>query len=629
MISLYPSEPTPGKGAAPQNNSGSIRLYSDAPAAPTPTPQTSAIPAPAPAPSVLPAATVAPVAASIAPSPTQPAALIAKPSPLASFGAKPGVDLGAPSTLPKAASTGSTDNLTNVLEGGIENLAPFKVLAKTTGGEGILSAIKDVYGDPMGQNLDANDINAIVNKRAQLIKNGFDPSKASKQAVSAIKMQKTIQSIPQHFGFADELGATSLNLVPGGVSTEVTTPALKSAWEDLGKPKTETESAINYKTLAHVAHPDLGGSTEQMTKLNASYQLLKEHGLPGDLVYGEKTAPAPTPEPVPQPVEPVAPPVAAPEPPVASQPVAEAPKSVLPVQNTPTVDLTPPAPVTAPVDSVIPPKPSMQSTIIDKLSKPKPGVPVADIKAPVSSAAETRVSKPAYVSKPATTVPQSELPRTTNSYGKIIQPKAEPIEAASTQSVAENNPAPTKPVEDKPFTPELKESGIGKSIEQKAIDAGTTTGFEKTAQFETINHADQAKQAKSMREGNMDNFRSIIRGENPLPHGVKGQAIINEMESHLKDHPDADMAYELSNSPLVTAGSEAAQEMGLMAEREPDSAMAKIQEIKNAMVKKAGGSEKIAKAKAQIVKQLKVETEKVNLSKEDLSWNKFLSTIEC
>ena len=79
---------------------------------------------------------------------------------------------------------------------------------------------------------------------------------------------------------------------------------------------------------------------------------------------------------------------------------------------------------------------------------------------------------------------------------------------------------------------------------------------------------------------NIEKSRAIIRGEIELPKGLKGTSAIIAMEEYLKKNPNAEMAYELANSPLVSETSAAAQELRIAAEREPDSFTAKIQELK-------------------------------------------------
>jgi hypothetical protein len=96
------------------------------------------------------------------------------------------------------------------------------------------------------------------------------------------------------------------------------------------------------------------------------------------------------------------------------------------------------------------------------------------------------------------------------------------------------------------------------------------------------------------------------------------------MEEHLLRHPDAQVAYELANSPLTSATSAAAQEMRLMAERVPDGIAAKFTEIKRARAEGAKlRGETPAKIKADISKEV------VRQASKRPTWEAFVREIVC
>lgn len=197
---------------------------------------------------------------------------------------------------------------------------------------------------------------------------------------------------------------------------------------------------------------------------------------------------------------------------------------------------------------------------------------------------------------------------------KIV--KKEPIKTERTKALDLSKPGGIK-----------KKSKIGKSIEQKAIEAELTKGFKGTAEFETINIKEQAKRATDLINKDMELSRDIIRGEKPLPDNLKGTALITAMEKYIIKNPNSELAYELANSPLVSGTSAAAQELRLAAERAPDSVAARLQRIKKARTEEAQKLTK--KTKKELTKEIKTETEKNNLAKEDLSWSNFLNKITC
>jgi hypothetical protein len=170
-------------------------------------------------------------------------------------------------------------------------------------------------------------------------------------------------------------------------------------------------------------------------------------------------------------------------------------------------------------------------------------------------------------------------------------------------------------------------SKVGKSVEAKAVEAKLTNGFDKTATYDKITIKDQAEKATSLINKNMDTARAVIRGDKPLPDGLRGSALITAAEEHLKANPNPELAYELANSPLVSETSAAAQELRLLAERDPDSVTAKFNEIKAARaaaIEKKGG---LVKVKKSVVDDIRKEIVK-NASKRP-TWEAFAKEITC
>jgi hypothetical protein len=174
--------------------------------------------------------------------------------------------------------------------------------------------------------------------------------------------------------------------------------------------------------------------------------------------------------------------------------------------------------------------------------------------------------------------------------------------------------------------PEGKPSKIAKSIEAKAVEAKLTTGFSDLAEYTPIIIAEQAQKATNLINSDLTQARRIIRGEEELSGGLRGTSLITAMEEYILKHPDADLAYELANSPIVSGTSAAAQELRLAAERTPDSVTAKLQEIRRVREAKIPA---LKLKKTIATKNLKASVEKINLSKEELSWNRFLDKITC
>ncbi|MFH1563933.1 MAG: hypothetical protein ABIF11_11055 [Nitrospirota bacterium] len=180
-----------------------------------------------------------------------------------------------------------------------------------------------------------------------------------------------------------------------------------------------------------------------------------------------------------------------------------------------------------------------------------------------------------------------------------------------------------------PATGEGKVSKIAASIEAKSIEQGLTKGYGHLAEYTPIVIKEQAQKATDLINNNIDEARKIIRGETPLPEGLKGTALITAMEEHIKKTADGELASELASSPLVSGTSAAAQELRLAAERDPESpvkAIADINKLLNETIKKRYPGQILNKAKTNLINNIKNEIKKANSSQ---SWQQFILSIRC
>lgn len=199
-------------------------------------------------------------------------------------------------------------------------------------------------------------------------------------------------------------------------------------------------------------------------------------------------------------------------------------------------------------------------------------------------------------------------------------PASEIVQPGATSGVVagKTEPGPTSGIQP---------ASIAKSIEAKAIEAGMVKdGFEQLAGFDPTTMKAQAERAADLLTTDFEKARRVVRGEDPVPDGLRGVSIVKAMEERIKATKDADLAYELANSPLASEVSLAGQELSLTRGRELDSFSAKVAEVKKAREAQAGAD---VSKKAEVKKQLKEETQKVNLPKEELSWDRFLQSIAC
>lgn len=173
-------------------------------------------------------------------------------------------------------------------------------------------------------------------------------------------------------------------------------------------------------------------------------------------------------------------------------------------------------------------------------------------------------------------------------------------------------------------------SKIARSINTKAVEKGLGEAFKDEAGFTKIKIKEQARLAKDLMENDFEFARNIIKGVEPIPQGLNPMALIKTMEDYALNTRDGVLAQELINSPLITETSTAAQTLRLAAERDPDSATAKMLEIRKAREKTAekkrlGKSEKEVKASMKGSMEAKIAKKKPTKK----SWERLLDEITC
>lgn len=177
------------------------------------------------------------------------------------------------------------------------------------------------------------------------------------------------------------------------------------------------------------------------------------------------------------------------------------------------------------------------------------------------------------------------------------------------------------------ISPEVgKVSGVAKSIEAKAIEDKLTKGIKDLAEYDARSFKEEAKKVADLINKDIDRARRIVRGEETSNR--RAGALIAGMEEYAKAHPKeaADIIQELANSPLASQISVGASETSFARMRAKESAAYQLSEVKKTYEAKV---KDLPQKKTKLKEDLKKETEKFNLSKEERSFNKFLDKITC
>jgi len=191
-----------------------------------------------------------------------------------------------------------------------------------------------------------------------------------------------------------------------------------------------------------------------------------------------------------------------------------------------------------------------------------------------------------------------------------------------------------KPIKEvKKTSPTIKETKVGKSIEAKAIDKGILSGLEEIAEYNATTIKEQTKIFdKFIQESSKEDVLQVVKGNEPLPEGLKGATLLVGLENYAMKKGDAELLLELARSPIATETSEAGQTLRLIRERRRDSVSAKIYRIKrmreaNAKRRLKERGKSVTEVKKSIKRSAKqaITKEKISLSE----WDNFIQEIKC
>ncbi len=177
-----------------------------------------------------------------------------------------------------------------------------------------------------------------------------------------------------------------------------------------------------------------------------------------------------------------------------------------------------------------------------------------------------------------------------------------------------------------------KTSGVAKRVEVGAIEKGLIdSGYQDLATYEGTTAMKAAEGLAKLRESGMDNYRAVLRGEAPLPEGVKSGALIVDAANYLKENPKgphvAEMVRELATSKHTSALSEAGS--GLQSARGiNDTFIGKLNQVRKAREARAGTTA-LTRSRA-VPRRAIAEMNKTNLAPAELGKiEKFIDSIVC
>lgn len=177
--------------------------------------------------------------------------------------------------------------------------------------------------------------------------------------------------------------------------------------------------------------------------------------------------------------------------------------------------------------------------------------------------------------------------------------------------------------------PSQKTSGVALSIEQNTIEKGLTKDLGGLAGYDPITIKEQSRLVAELMKSNLEDAKKMIKGEMNLPDNLRGAALIKGMEDYAISKGDISLLKDLADSPLVSETSRHAQELRLLAERNPESPVSIMKAVKDARERavETKTGKKVSQQKKEIINEIKTEMKKNKPTRQ--SWESFIENIKC
>lgn len=200
-----------------------------------------------------------------------------------------------------------------------------------------------------------------------------------------------------------------------------------------------------------------------------------------------------------------------------------------------------------------------------------------------------------------------------------------PQEEANIKNIEQPNSAKEQLVAGTEFQPKIS-GDIERSFKEQGL---LPQNWESLPKAERMTFEDQA--AKTAQLINEDPVRAtaILKGEEPLPSDMRSGFFLQGMKELVEKNADPELAHALANTNLLAETSVHAQEVASYRALQPDSIInqfAEIQKSREANIEKTT-NQKIAKAKAEVQKEIVTEVKKTAPKIKD--WSEFIDSISC
>jgi hypothetical protein len=210
----------------------------------------------------------------------------------------------------------------------------------------------------------------------------------------------------------------------------------------------------------------------------------------------------------------------------------------------------------------------------------------------------------------------------TDTNGGMLIEKIPPAESKAVVAAGDNTGAPVVAADEAKAT-----SKIASTINQTAIKNKLSTGYDELAGYSPTTHEAEVNKVVDLIAKDPERARRAATGAEGLPQGISGSKLLLGMAEHAVQTKDHQLLADLAKSPLASGTSAHAQELALLGEKDPHSAISKVREV--AAAKRAAAEKRlkqpIAQAGRQTVQELKASVK----APSRMEWGQFVESIKC
>lgn len=166
-----------------------------------------------------------------------------------------------------------------------------------------------------------------------------------------------------------------------------------------------------------------------------------------------------------------------------------------------------------------------------------------------------------------------------------------------------------------------RQSQLGRSTQQKAVDAKLTETLGDVPEYQQVNMADQARASTDLLKKEEARATRIALGKEEPPTGIIPEAVYTAVEEKALRDGNVGLLNDLAHSTRVTEATAMGQRIRALGERDPDSAVAAIRSI----IEKRKPTGKDAKVVTKTAQEIQAMVKKT--TRQD--WQSFVESIKC